>query len=146
MIFHLKAAQNLIAEHYRRDFDMIFHLKLDTAQNLFGLQHERDFHMIFHFKKSQKISCRAQGNFDMNFLFMAPQILISEYYGILTWFSTWRQLKLCCRALWNRFWQDFPHYGCLKLGCGALWKLILTWYSTLWWLKTRLQSTLNFPL
>ena len=84
MIFHLKAAQNLIAEHYRRDFDMIFHLKLETAQNLVGLQHERDFHMIFHFKKSQKISCRAQGNFDMNFLFMAPQILISEYYEILT--------------------------------------------------------------
>ena len=84
MIFHLKAAQNLIAEHYRRDFDTIFHLKLDTTQNLFGLQHERDFHMIFHFKKSQKISCRAQGNFDMNILFMVPQILISEYYEILT--------------------------------------------------------------
>ena len=79
MIFHLKAAQNLIAEHYGRDFGMIFHLKLDTAQNLVGHQHERVFHMIFHFKKSQKIICRAQGNFDMNLIFMASQILIAEY-------------------------------------------------------------------
>ena len=61
---------------------MIFHLKLEKAQNLVGQQHERDFHVIFHFKKSQKISCRAlyEGNFDLNFLFMGPQILIAEHY------------------------------------------------------------------
>ena len=52
MISHLKAAQNLIAEHCGRYFDMIFHLKLETAQNLVGQQHERDFHVIFNFKKS----------------------------------------------------------------------------------------------
>ena len=45
--------------HYERDFDMIFHLKLETVQNLVRQQHERDFHMIFHFKKSRKISCKA---------------------------------------------------------------------------------------
>ena len=26
MIFHFKAAQNLVEEHYERDFDMIFHI------------------------------------------------------------------------------------------------------------------------
>ena len=36
MIFHLKAAQNLIAEHNRRDFDMIFHLTLETAEKKLG--------------------------------------------------------------------------------------------------------------
>ena len=41
---------------------MIFHLKLETSQNLVGQQHERE------------------ENFDMNFLFMAPQILIAEHY------------------------------------------------------------------
>ena len=46
MIFHLKAAQNFIAQHEERDFDMIFYLKLETAQNLFRQHHERDFHMI----------------------------------------------------------------------------------------------------
>ena len=32
MIFHLMAAQKLVAEHYERDFDLIFRLKAD--QNL----------------------------------------------------------------------------------------------------------------
>ena len=32
MIFHYKAAQNLVAEHYERDFDLMFRLKAD--QNL----------------------------------------------------------------------------------------------------------------
>ena len=38
MIFHLKEAQNLIAEHYERDFDMIFHF--NAAKN-FKLQTTR---------------------------------------------------------------------------------------------------------
>ena len=29
MIFHFMAAQNLVAEHYERDFDIIFHFKAD---------------------------------------------------------------------------------------------------------------------
>ena len=32
MIFHFMAAQKLVAEHYERDFDLIFRLKVD--QNL----------------------------------------------------------------------------------------------------------------
>ena len=63
---------------------MIFHLKLETAQNLVEQQHERDFHMIFPFKKFQKkkkiVAEHYEGNFDTNFLFMAPQILIAEHY------------------------------------------------------------------
>ena len=81
MIFHLKVAQHFIAEHEERDFELIIHLKLETAQNLVRQQHERDFHMIFHFKKSRKISSRQhyEGSFDMNFLFIAPQIWIAEH-------------------------------------------------------------------
>ena len=81
LIFQFKTAQNVVRRHYERDFDMIFQLKLKTAQNLVRQQHERDFHMIFNFKKSQKISCRQhyEGNFVMNFLFMAPQIWIAEH-------------------------------------------------------------------
>ena len=81
LIFQFKTPQNVVRRHFERDFDMIIHLKLETAQNLVRKQHERDFHMIFHFKKSRKISCRQhyEGNFDMNFLFIAPQIWIAEH-------------------------------------------------------------------
>ena len=42
MIFHfIKAAQNLVVEHYERDFDMIFHYK--EAQNLVAEYYVRDF-------------------------------------------------------------------------------------------------------
>ena len=42
MIFHFNVAKNFVAEYDERDFDMIFHLKLETAENFVGLQHERD--------------------------------------------------------------------------------------------------------
>ena len=60
MIFHIKAAQNMVAEHYMKTiltwsstsrqlyekyFDMIFHLK--AAQNLIAEHYGRDFDMIF---------------------------------------------------------------------------------------------------
>ena len=45
MIFHLKEAQNLIAEHYERDFDMIFHF--NAAKNFVADYEERDFELIF---------------------------------------------------------------------------------------------------
>ena len=32
IIFHFKAAQNLVAEHYERDFDMIFHLMKEVKE------------------------------------------------------------------------------------------------------------------
>ena len=35
MIFHFKAARNLVAEHHEIDFDLIFHFKV--AQNLFAV-------------------------------------------------------------------------------------------------------------
>ena len=41
---HFKSAQNLVAEHYERDFDMIFNVK--TVQNLVAEHCERDFDMI----------------------------------------------------------------------------------------------------
>ena len=36
----------MLAEHYAREFDMIFHFK--AVQNLVAEQDERDFNMIFH--------------------------------------------------------------------------------------------------
>ena len=44
---YFNATQNLIAEHYERDFDMIFHFKL--AQNLDAEHYVRNFDMIFYF-------------------------------------------------------------------------------------------------
>ena len=44
-ILHLKEAQNLIAEHYERDFDMIFHF--NAAKNFVADYEERDFELIF---------------------------------------------------------------------------------------------------
>ena len=79
MIFYLKAAQNLVAWQYERDFDMIFHSK-------------RDFDMIFHSKR----------DFDMIFHFKATQNLVTEHYE-----------------------RDFDTI------------------STLWWIKTCLQSNVK---
>ena len=53
MIFHLRAAQNLVAEHYERDFDMIFHYK--EVQNLVAEHYDIDFEIIFHFKEAQNL-------------------------------------------------------------------------------------------
>ena len=36
MIFQFKRALNVVRRHYEWDFNMIFHLKLETAQNLVG--------------------------------------------------------------------------------------------------------------
>ena len=47
MIFHFKMAQNLVAEHYGRYFDMIFYFL--TAQSLFAEHAEKYFDMIYHF-------------------------------------------------------------------------------------------------
>ena len=44
MIFHFKAAQNMVAEHYVRDIDMIFHYK--AAQNLDVEPYERYWKLI----------------------------------------------------------------------------------------------------
>ena len=49
MIFHLKEAQNLIAEHYKRDFDMIFHF--DAAKNFVAEHEERDFELFFNLRR-----------------------------------------------------------------------------------------------
>ena len=52
MIFCFKTAQNLVAEHYKRNFDMIFHyMRLRTQ--LAAEHYVRDFYMIFQFKVAQ---------------------------------------------------------------------------------------------
>ena len=40
-----KTLKNLIAEHYERDFDMIFHF--NAAKNFVADYEERDFELIF---------------------------------------------------------------------------------------------------
>ena len=57
MIFHFKAAQNLVAEIYERDFGMFFYFK--TAQNFVAEHYERDFDMIFPFYGGSKLGCGA---------------------------------------------------------------------------------------
>ena len=47
MIFNFKTAQNLIAEHYERDFDSIFQFK--TTQKRGSDHYERDFYMNCYF-------------------------------------------------------------------------------------------------
>ena len=42
MIFQIKAAQNMVAVHYERDFDMIFHFKAAHKKRVV-LHYERDF-------------------------------------------------------------------------------------------------------
>ena len=47
-------AQNLVAEHYEIDFEIIFHFK--TAQHLVVAEHhKRDFDMLFHFMVAQNL-------------------------------------------------------------------------------------------
>ena len=41
MIFHFKAAENLVAVHYVRDFDIIFHFNIKADQNLVAEDYER---------------------------------------------------------------------------------------------------------
>ena len=41
----LKAAQNLVADHYEIDFDIIFHIT--AAQNMVAVHYERDFGHYF---------------------------------------------------------------------------------------------------
>ena len=56
--FPLQAAQNLSAEHYGRDFEMILHFK--AAQHLVGNHYERDFDRIFHLRyvhRNKKEAC-----------------------------------------------------------------------------------------
>ena len=74
MIFHLKAAQNIIAEHEERDFELIFQFK--TARNVVRRHYERDFNIILEKLVADQ---RYEGNFDMNFLFMEPQTWIAEH-------------------------------------------------------------------
>ena len=42
----------MVAEHYERNIDMIFHIA--AAQNMVAEHYERDFDMIFHFKAAKK--------------------------------------------------------------------------------------------
>ena len=52
MIFHFKAAQNLVAKHNESDFEMIFYL--NAAQNLVVEQYKRDFLTWFYTLKRVK--------------------------------------------------------------------------------------------
>ena len=87
MIFHFKTAQNLVAEHYERDFDLIFRLKAE--QKLVVEQCELDFYMIFHFKEAQ--------------------YLVAEHYErFWHYFLLYGGTQRGCRALWKRM-GDWPY-------------------------------------
>ena len=80
MIFHFKQVQSLVAEHYVRDFDIIFHFK--AVQNLVDEHYEIDFEIIFHFNLKR-----------------LKTWLWSTMKEILTFFFTLSGSTLDCRAL-----------------------------------------------
>ena len=49
----LRRLKNLVAGHFERNFDIIFHSM--AAQNLVEEHYERVFDTIFHFKVAQKL-------------------------------------------------------------------------------------------
>ena len=57
IIFHVKAAQNFAAERYRIDFDMIFHF--EAAQNFVAKHYKSRFLHDIPLKCSSKIGCRT---------------------------------------------------------------------------------------
>ena len=102
MIFHFNAAKNFVAEHEERDFELIFQFR--TAQNVVAYSTMKEILTLLftcswrHLKtwldsnikgiftrfstlRSLKklVAEHYERNFDMNFLFMAPQILIAEH-------------------------------------------------------------------
>ena len=58
MIFHFKAAQILVGEHYEKDSDMIFRLKAD--ENLVVEHYER-LTRFFHFMVAQNVVTEHYG-------------------------------------------------------------------------------------
>ena len=128
MIFHIKAAQNMVAEHYmntiltwfstsrqqyEKYFDMIFNLK--AAQHFIAEHEERDFELIFQFKTPQNVVRRHfERGFDMIIhlkLETAQNLVRQQHKGIFTWFSTLRSLE--------------------KSVAGSTMKEILTWIFSL---------------
>ena len=49
----IESVQNLVAEQYEWDFDMIFHFK--APQYMVAEHYEWDFYMIFHLKAAQDL-------------------------------------------------------------------------------------------
>ena len=95
MNFLFKAPQILIAEHYEREFDMIFHVK--AAQNFAAERYGIDFYWIFlimaaqhfvaehsEFSTLRWIKTRLQStmkyNFDMIFPIKEAQKMVAELY------------------------------------------------------------------
>ena len=67
MIFLFKAAQNLVARHYVKDFFAIFHFKV--AQNLVAEHYDREFELFSSLLRRLKIVVaeRYERDFDMLF-------------------------------------------------------------------------------
>ena len=69
MIFHFNAAKNFVAEHVK-----VILNRLDS--NMKGI-----FTCFSTLRSLKKLVAELyEGNFDMNFLVMSPQILIAEHY------------------------------------------------------------------
>ena len=80
-LFFTSNGSNLIAGYYEGDFDMIFHFK--AAKNLVSEHFEIDFFFKFPLLDgSNLIAEYYEGDFDMIFPFMAAKNLVAEYYEI----------------------------------------------------------------
>ena len=165
MILPFKTVQNLVAEHYERDFDLILHFKISQESRLGCRALWMIFWHDFPLQSGSKHFCRVlwkrfsnyfslqngsnliagyyEGDFDMIFHFKAAKNLVSEHYEIdFFLISSFRRLEFDCRVLWRRFSNYF------SLQMAQIWlqgtmKEILTSSSTLRQLKTWFQSTLK---
>ena len=100
MIFQFKTAQNLVADHYVRDFLHNFpiwggakfryralwnifwnYLLFKAPENVVVVHYERDFGMIFYFEATRNLVAEHYvRDFDITFYFKADQNMVAEHH------------------------------------------------------------------
>ena len=148
MIFHIKAVQNMVAEHYMKTILTWF----STSRQLY----ENYFDMIFHLKATiWKLFWHdfpPQGNYMKTILtwFSTSKRLKTELQStmkeIFTWFSTLRSLrKLVAEHYEGNFDMNFL-FMAPRILIAEYYERdfeFLTWFSTWRQLKTSLQSAMK---
>ena len=126
---------------------MIFHLK--AAQNFIAVHEEGDFELIFQFKTAQNVVRRHyESDFNMIFhlkLETAQNLVRQQHerdFHMIFHFKKSRKISRRT-ALWRKFWHKNSSLWRLKSGLQSTKKEILTWFSTLRQLKTSLQSAME---
>ena len=78
VIFHIKAAQNMVAEHYMKTILTWFSTSRRSKFNCRALGYERDFDMIFHFNAAKNFVVEhEERDFELIFQFSTAQNVIA---------------------------------------------------------------------